>query len=214
MKQGKAKGKEKTMNTNTKKIEFVYDMKTVLKRMKDYMLAPRLPRFKGITADGELFVRVDGSPIVISKRDLCNAFGGEGGYYRDGDYIEPCVKFVKDADGADCLSVAKSLLTYDEFTATMRRHNEGFADKGNPQVLHGVIVYAPSASGWKRCYWDCPFECRAYRTDSRQEPFLEKDPSSGMCRHQHMYIDSLDGREHLLRPEPKWKADYCYIEEA
>jgi len=109
------------------------------------------------------------------------------------------------------------LLTIAEFREVMRRHNKGFADKGNPKVLRGVVVYSPSASNWKRYLWNCDFKDRAYYCWSNAETYLEVDPSSGLIRHPHCCLvslrgDSMHGGESLLRPNYDWVVDYCYID--
>lgn len=169
----------------------------------------RSVKFKGFDDGGRAqFANRDGR-VHLSPSDLGRILGGY--FNKKGDCR---VSWHGVSSPSPRLSVWKRILTYEELEVVLRRHNKGFADKGNPKVLNAVVVYIPSASGWKRSLWNCPLKSRSYRTDSAQEPFLEVDPSAGLIRHQHCHMSCLDGSEDLLRAGFNWKVDYCYIEGA
>lgn len=187
-----------------KAIKFTYNLPAIKKGLAKYY-GGRIGRIIGVEGGNSLIVGDRAGKSKLSARTIAEAFGG---IY---DYDTARVKFVGKGKRLR-LHVWKSILTMEEFRDAMRRHNAGFADKGNPRVLSGVIVYSPSASGWKRRLWNCPLKSRSYRTTSAQEVFLEQDPSAGLIRHPYCHLQCLDGGESLLREEWGWKADYCYIE--
>ena len=200
-----------------KAVKFTYGIEDVVKVLEKWYGESRL-RFDGFTSDGRFTVkRRDGATCNVTADTICVAFGGIGGTYNAKGYVKPHVKWSGLKGKKPRLTVWKHLLTWDEFVEVMKRHNKGFKDKGNPKVLQGVIVYSPSASGWKRNLWDCKFIDRAYRCWSNAETFLEVDPSSGLIRHPHCSLvslrgDSQHGGESLIRPDYSWKVDYCYFE--
>ena len=198
-----------------KAVKFTYELGDVLKVLEKWYGVGSL-RFKGFS-DGRICVRRrDGATCNVTADTVCVAMGGVGGTYKGEKHVEPRIKWVGVNGKHPKLHVWKRLLTWDEFVEAMKRHNKGFGDKGNPKVLRGVVVYSPSASGWKRNLWDCKFEDRAYHCWSNAETFLEEDPSSALIRHPHCYIETLRGRERggesLIRPEYGWVVDYCYFE--
>lgn len=182
-----------------KAVKFTYDLPAIKKGLAKYYNLSRVGGIVRVRGDNTVEVRANGCNEVIGTGNVAEAFGGVR------------ARFVGKGDRLR-LHVWKSILTMEEFRDAMRRHNAGFADKGNPRVLSGVIVYSPSASGWKRRLWNCPLKSRSYRTTSAQEVFLEQDPSAGLIRHPYCHLQCLDGGESLLREEWGWKADYCYIE--
>lgn len=197
--------------------KFTYTVKDFIKRLaKKNNIRPSQLKFIRAEDGESAIVKYTGSEIQIHKSEIGELFGADGGFYDCEGYHEPTVKW--ETEGKEpTLTVMKSILTEDEFWEVMRRHNVGFADKGNPKVLKAVIVYNPSASNWHRYLWDCELKDRAYYCWSNAEVFLEDDPSAGMCRHAHCYLESLrggraHGGESLLRMDSSWKVDYCYIE--
>lgn len=197
--------------------KFTYTVKDLLKAIcaRDKMKMSQV-KFLRIDSENNAIVRSHGRECIIHSATIGDLFGSDGGFYDSEGYHEPTVKW--ETEGKEpTLTVMKSILTENEFWEVMRRHNVGFADKGNPKVLKAVIVYNPSASNWHRYLWDCELKDRAYYCWSNAEVFLEDDPSAGMCRHAHCYLESLrgdraHGGESLLRMDYSWKVDYCYIE--
>lgn len=211
------------MDKNTKKaVPFTYNVDAIklgIKKHYGRFYNLKTVRIIGKYEDGDgIRVKFGGNEHVLFKKDIAVVFGGIGGYYKGNDYVEPRVELEFNGSEVVSIRVWKDILTWDEFNTAMRVHNRGFADKGNPDVWTGVVVYSPSASGWQRTLWDCEFEDRAYSCHSNGEIFLEEDPSSGLCRHAHCIMTSLRGdRAHggevLLRPNYNWTVDYCYIVE-
>lgn len=203
-------------DTKKKAVMFSYNEKEIANVLKKYYNDKRI-RVIGFSDDC-IEVASGCNRAKLTHDNLAVAFGGVGGYYKGWTYIEPRIEIEANGKKVVGLRVWKELLTWNEFYNAMRDHNRGFADKGNPEVLTGVVVYSPSASGWKRFMWDCEFEDRAYSCHSNGEIFLEEDPSSGLCRHSHCIMQSLrgdraHGGETLLRPNYSWTVDYCYIVE-
>lgn len=195
-----------------KAVKITYDMKDVLHMLSRHFGAKvRLAGRELLDADGQLQIKIRGSKHCVDPYRIALIYGGIGGYWNNGKYVEPRVKFAGKGDRAK-VHVWKKLLTKDELVAVLRRHNRGYGSKGNPKPLSAVVVYSPSASGWKRHLWNCPLAQRSYRTDSSQEVFLEVDPSAGLIRHPYCHMDCLDGHERLLREESGWAVDYCYVE--
>lgn len=182
-----------------KAMKFTYDLAEIKKVLAKHYGLRLLGGVVHVRDDNTMVVKANGSTEILSGGSVAEVFGGVR------------AKFVGKGKKLR-LHVWKKILTYSEFWEVMRRHNVGFADKGKPKVLKGVIVYSPSASGWKRKLWNCPVKSRSYRTTSDQEVFLEKDPSAGLIRHPYCHMKCLDGSESLMRQEFGWKADYCYIE--
>lgn len=206
------------MNNGMKKksFPFTYDVNTVVKIIKKFYHVGKL-RIIGTCQDGVEVVAC-GNKDIIDDETIAKIFGGVGGYYEGYEYVNPRIEWEMNGKKIVGLRVWKDILTWDEFRSVMRSHNSGFADKGNPDVMTGVIVYSPSASDWYRNLWDCDFEDRAYSCNSNGEIFLEKDPSEGLCRHPHCVLTSLRGdRAHgghtLLRPNSDWVVDYCFVVE-
>ena len=206
------------MNKEIKKkaVAFTYGADEVIKLLKKHFCVKKL-RIIGLR-EGGLEVASGSSREVLDDDSVANAFGGVGGYFVGNEYVQPRVEWVKDGKNVTALRVWKELLTWDEFKTAMSEHNRGFADKGNPEVWTGVVVYSPSASGWRRWLWDCELEDRAYSCHSTGEIFLEEDPSAGLCRHPHCVMRPLRGDGNhcggtLLRPNYGWVVDYCYIVE-
>lgn len=200
-----------------KKVKFTYGHVEIMKAISKHFGYGGSATFLRYNEKNDVIdVKVKGTLVCVDKALVCQIFGGHGGFYKGGEYVSPCVKWHNKGKNVS-VDVWKTLLTIEELRDTMRKHNVGFGDKGNPKILRGVVVYSPSASGWKRYLWDCDFKDRAYYVHSNAETYLEIDPSAGLCRHPHCVLTSLrggraNGGETLLRPDYSWKVDYCYID--